>query len=215
MNARHAIVLAAGRGSRLGRGPKALLPWGDEVLATRAARAALGAGCSVTVAVGPGARIARRRLRERCPAAHVVAVHDAALGMSASLRAAVLPLIATGVSPEAVIVLLVDQPGVGSAVIRELFRAHVPGRVTRAVWAGVPGNPILFDTGHLLSAAARAEGDAGARAWIRMHPDLVDDVECGNLGRGDDIDTPEDLLAWNDPDTSRAPSCGTALHPLP
>ena len=69
--------------------------------------------------------------------------------------------------------------------------------MTRAAWGGSPGNPIVFDTAHLLSAAALADGDAGARAWIRAHPKLVDAVECGHLGRGDDIDTPADLRSWH------------------
>ncbi|MBS1675462.1 MAG: NTP transferase domain-containing protein [Actinobacteria bacterium] len=193
---RHAIVLAAGRGSRLGRGPKALLPWGDEVLVTRAARAAAQAGCTVAVTLRPRARTARAWLRDRCPAAHPIGVHDAHLGMSASLRAAVLPLVMTDAPPQAVIVLLVDQPGVDEQVIRRLFAAHVPGRVTRAMWNGIPGNPVVFDTAHLLSAAACAEGDAGARAWISRNRRLVDAVECGDLGHGDDIDEPADLQRW-------------------
>ncbi|MGN7860748.1 nucleotidyltransferase family protein [Microbacterium sp. 22303] len=193
---RHAIVLAAGYGTRLGRGPKALLPWNGEVLVTRAARAAAEAGCSVTVAVGPAGREARSWLRGRCPAAHVVRVHDAHLGMSASLRAAVLPLVVADPAPQAVIVLLVDQPGVDAPVIRRLFDSHVPGRATRALWHGVPANPVVFDTGDLCAAAALAEGDAAARTWIAHNRHLVDDVECSDLGRGDDIDEPADLAGW-------------------
>jgi len=192
----HAIVLAAGSGTRLGRGPKALLPWNGEVLVTRAARAAVDAGCTVTVTVGPAGDTARSWLRARCPAASVVTVHDAHLGMSASLRAAVLPLVVADAPPTAVVVLLVDQPGVGAAVIRRLFAAHKPGRVTRATWRGAPGNPVVFDTADLCSAAALAEGDAAARAWIAQNRHRVDDVECGDLGRGDDIDGPADLAGW-------------------
>lgn len=192
----HAIVLAAGRGARLGRGPKALLPWNGEVLVTRAARAAVEAGCTVAVAVGPAGRTVRSWLRERCPAAHVVDVREAHLGMSASLRAALLPLVVSDAPPDAVIVLLVDQPGVGTAVIRRLLAEHVPGRVTRAMWHGAPGNPVVFDTPDLCAAAALATGDAAARAWIARNRHRVDDVECGDLGCGDDIDEPADLDAW-------------------
>ena len=192
----HAIVLAAGTGSRLGRGPKALLPWNGEVLVTRAARAAVEAGCTVTVTVGPARGTVQSWLRARCPAASTVAVHDAHLGMSASLRAAVLPLVVADAPPDAVVVLLVDQPGVDAAVIRRLFAAHAPGRVTRAMWRGEPGNPVVFDTADLCAAAALATGDAAARAWIARNRDRVDDVECGDLGRGDDIDEPADLAAW-------------------
>jgi nicotine blue oxidoreductase len=38
-----------------------------------------------------------------------------------------------------------------------------------------------------------AAGDAGARPFLRAHPDLVTLVECGDTGSPDDIDTPEDL----------------------
>lgn len=195
MNA-HAIVLAAGLGTRLGRGPKALLGWNDEVLVTRAARAARDAGCSVAVAVGPGTAVARILLAERCPEAQIIEVHDAGQGMSASLRAATMPLGAASAPPEATVVLLVDQPGVDADVIAHLLSAHRRGRVTRASWAGVPGNPVVFDTGHLLSAAAVASGDAGARVWLRRYPHLVDDVACDAYGRGDDIDVVADLTSW-------------------
>jgi nicotine blue oxidoreductase len=193
---RHAIVLAAGRGLRLGRGPKALLTWNDEVLVTRTARAAALAGCSVTVAVSPEATAVRRWLRTRSPSAQVVHVPDADLGMSASLRAAVRPLRAAASRPRAVIVLLVDQPGVSVQVMRRLLDAHLPGRATRAAWNGAPGNPVVFDTADLVDAAALAEGDAGARAWLSQRPHLIDDVECADVGSGGDIDLPADLAAW-------------------
>lgn len=193
---RHAVVLAAGTGSRLGRGPKALLPWNDEVLVTRAARVAALAGCSVTVAVGPEATAVRRWLRARSPSASTVYVRDASTGMSASLRAAVRHLSAAPVRPHTVVVLLVDQPGVTESVIGRLLAAHRPGRATRAAWNGVPGTPVVFDTADIVAAAAIARGDSGARTWLSRHPHLVDDVECSDLGSGSDVDTPADLRAW-------------------
>lgn len=193
---RHAIVLAAGTGSRLGRGPKALLPWNDEVLVTRTTRAAALAGCSVTVAVGPEATAVRRWLRDRSPSANTVYVRDAELGMSASFRAAVRHLAAASARPQVVVVLLVDQPGVDEHVIRRLLAAHVSGRATRAAWSGVPGTPVVFDTAEVIAAAALARGDSGARAWMARHPELVDDVECSDLGSGSDVDRPEDLRDW-------------------
>lgn len=193
---RHAIVLAAGRGTRLGLGPKALLPWNGEVLATRIARAAALAGCSVSIAIGPQAAEVRRWLRRRSSSAVAVHVHDAALGMSASLRAATRHLRTSGPRPDVVIVLLVDQPGVDEAVIRRLLDAHTTGRATRAAWNGVPGNPVVFDTDDLIEAADAALGDSAARVWLALHPHLIDDVECGDLGSGADVDEPADLATW-------------------
>ncbi len=196
MHHRHAIVLAAGSGTRLGLGPKALLPWNGEVLATRATRAAALAGCSVSIAIGPEASEVRRWLRRRSSSAVAVHVPDAQRGMGVSLRAAVRHLTAAPDRPDAVIVLLVDQPGVDDAVIRRLFDAHRPGRVTCAAWTGAPGNPVVFDTDHLIAAASVATGDSGARVWLSAHPRLIDDVECGDLGSGADVDEPSDLTAW-------------------
>ena len=40
---------------------------------------------------------------------------------------------------------------------------------------------------------AAADGDTGARPYLRAHPALVTLVECADIGSPDDVDTPEDL----------------------
>jgi CTP:molybdopterin cytidylyltransferase MocA len=40
---------------------------------------------------------------------------------------------------------------------------------------------------------ALATGDVGARPYLQAHPDRVTAVECGDIGRPDDVDTPADL----------------------
>ncbi len=40
---------------------------------------------------------------------------------------------------------------------------------------------------------ALATGDVGARPYLQAHPDRVTAVECGDIGRPDDVDTPDDL----------------------
>ena len=197
-----AIVLAAGTGSRLGLGPKALLPWGaeGEPLAIRAARAAADAGCEPLVAVGPRGDEVEALLAASVPSAAVVRVADAGTGMSASLRAAVARVSSTPGAGERtpVVVLLVDQPGVDGAVVARLLDAHADGRAraTRARWDGAPGHPIVFDLGALREAATLAAGDAGAREWLARRRDLVQGVECADLARGDDVDTRADLASW-------------------
>ena len=52
---------------------------------------------------------------------------------------------------------------------------------------------MLLARGHWAGVLAVAEGDAGARPYLRAHPSLVTLVECADVGRPDDVDTPEDL----------------------
>ena len=62
-----------------------------------------------------------------------------------------------------------------------------------ATYDGQPRNPVLLARERWAEVAELATGDAGARAFLRARPDLVTFIECGDVGRADDIDTPEDL----------------------
>lgn len=217
-----ALILAAGSGRRLGLGPKALLPWDDSVLVVRAVRAAVSAGLHPVVTAGPGFAEIERHLAEAvpsdsgdpvepstsppppaspCPPAptvELVPVPDAATGMSASWRAGIsaIDALAGTTSATAVAVMLVDQPGVGTEVLRRLVADFDPARVARAAWAGRPGHPVMMSLANARAAAAEATGDEAARTWMRANRHLVDQVECGDLGDGSDIDTIADLRSW-------------------
>jgi CTP:molybdopterin cytidylyltransferase MocA len=94
----------------------------------------------------------------------------------------------------AVVIALADQPRVGAESVRRLIAAHAAGAtVVVAAYDGRPRNPVLIDRIHWAEVLATTTGDAGARPFLRAHPDLVTAVECGDTGRPDDIDTPEDL----------------------
>ncbi|MCT1551683.1 nucleotidyltransferase family protein [Brevibacterium casei] len=226
-----ALVLAAGSGRRLGSGPKALLPWEDTVLVVRAVRTALAAGLSPVVTAGPRrGRIVSHLAEAGLDFIPVVAVPDAESGMAASFRAGIDAISWRGgdatpapsfhavrvPSDDAtpVVVMLVDQPGIGDAVLTRLC-AHldaVSGRVVRAAWAGAPGHPVVMTLAQTREAAKLAAGDEAGRTWMRRHRHLVDLVECSDIGLGADIDTPADLREWQmrmGPD-SGAESAGAA-----
>lgn len=196
-----ALILAAGSGHRLGLGPKALLPWEDSVLVVRAVRVAVAAGLRPVVTAGPG----RGEIEAHLAAAGlgdvaVIDVPDAEVGMSASWRAGIAAIGrepgTTSATP--VLVMLVDQPGIGRAVLDRLIGAFDPGRIARAAWLGFPGHPVLLPLNHARAAVRRACGDEAGRAWLRGHAHLVDLVECSDLGDASDIDTPDDLRAWRE-----------------
>ncbi len=123
----------------------------------------------------------------------VITVHnpDWRSGMGSSLRAGLAALPA---DRDAVVIALVDQPLIGTQAVRRLIAAYEAGaEVAVACYHGKPRNPVLIRRTHWADAAASAHGDAGARAFLRSHPELVAMVECGDVGRPDDLDTREDL----------------------
>jgi len=123
----------------------------------------------------------------------VITAHNPAwrTGMGSSLREGLQTLPA---SRGAVVVALVDQPLIGAEVVRRLIAAFEAGaEVAVACYGGTPRNPVLIGRAHWAEAAAAARGDLGARAFLRSRPDLVTRVECGDIGRPDDVDTPADL----------------------
>jgi nicotine blue oxidoreductase len=123
----------------------------------------------------------------------VVTVHnpDWATGMGSSLAVGL-----AAVPPEsaAAVIALADQPLVGPASVRRLIGAHADGApVAVACYEGQPRNPVLISREHWPAVLALAIGDVGARPFLRAHPDLVTRVECSDVGRPDDIDSPADL----------------------
>ncbi|MWJ83815.1 nucleotidyltransferase family protein, partial [Clavibacter michiganensis] len=142
------VVLAAGAGTRYG-GPKALAthPDGTPWLAT-AIRALADAGCSpVLVVLGARADEAEALLTTLPESAHalVVRADDWALGMSASLRAALRAAAALDPPPVALAVVPVDVPDLDAATVRRVLDAGPADPVTlrQAVFRGRPGHPAL------------------------------------------------------------------------
>lgn len=177
------LLLAAGQGSRLGQ-PKALVDIDGQTLAERGV-ALLRRGGAEPVIMVTGA------IPVSLPG--VIAVHnpDWRTGMGSSLRAGLATLPA---DKDAVVIALVDQPLIGPRAVRRLIAAFRAGaEVAVACYDGVPRHPVLIARGHWADVAAAARGDAGARGFLRAHPELVTAVECGDTGRPDDLDTRDDL----------------------
>jgi nicotine blue oxidoreductase len=181
------LLLAAGAGRRMG-GPKALVELDGEPLVRRGVRLLRDGGCDpVVVVVGAAAD----RVRPLCDGAQVVEAPDWSTGMAASLRAGLAALDAA-----ACVVALVDQPRVTPAAVQRLRAAHTDGaRAAVATYAGRARNPVLLDRSVWADVAASAQGDEGARPWLRAHPSLVVLVDCTDAGTPDDVDTPQDLAA--------------------
>jgi nicotine blue oxidoreductase len=88
----------------------------------------------------------------------------------------------------------VDQPLIGPGVVQRLIAAYLDGAgIAVASYDGRPRNPVLLARDEWAGVLALAAGDVGARPYLQAHPDRVMAVECGDIGRPDDVDTPEDL----------------------
>jgi nicotine blue oxidoreductase len=190
------LLLAAGGGRRLGGRPKALLDYAGRPLVEHAALALRDGGCGpVQVVLGAAAADVRERARLE---AYRVAVNPGwADGMGSSLRAGLEALADTGA--RAVVVALVDQPGVGAAAVARVVAAYRgPGSLVAASYEGKRGHPVLFGRERWAEIAARAVGDQGARSYLKLHESEMTLVECGDIGGPADIDTPEDLHLLRD-----------------
>ncbi|HEY2508035.1 MAG TPA: nucleotidyltransferase family protein [Streptosporangiaceae bacterium] len=214
------LLLAAGEGSRLGR-PKALIMLGGRSLAARGVALLHDGGTTpvvvVTGAVGAEAVAAdlsgatgtgpfgREPADGRLADVRIIDNPRWGSGMGSSLATGLAALSAaqsgapplragTSADAGAVVVALADQPLVGPQAVGRLIAAYHEGAsVAVACYAGKPRNPVLIAREHWPEVIARAEGDVGARPFLRAHQDLVRRVECGDTGRPDDVDTPEDL----------------------
>jgi nicotine blue oxidoreductase len=185
------LVLAAGGGRRLGGRPKALLTHRGRPLVEHAVGVLRSAGCA-RVHVVLGAQADDVRQRARLGGCVLVDNPDWAQGMGSSLRAGLDSLAGTGA--RAVLVSLVDQPGIGgraAARVRAAFRDETS--LVSAAYDGVRGHPVLFGAAHWADIAASATGDRGARAYLKAHEDAIALVECGDVAQPYDIDTEDDL----------------------
>jgi CTP:molybdopterin cytidylyltransferase MocA len=189
------LVLAAGAGRRMGA-PKALARDADGTSwVVRTARVLAGAGCApVVVVVGAAAEQVMTELAGE--PVEVIEAVDWPEGMGATLRAG-LAALANHPEPVAALVVPIDVPGLGTAVVRRIAAGADPGALTRAVYQSSPGHPVLLGRDHWAGVIATAVGDQGARSYLRQHPPR--EIECSDLADGADVDTPDQLPAGHRP----------------
>ena len=191
-----AIVLAAGRSSRMGR-PKAALPLGDgDTFLTRIVRTFRAAGVQdVIVVVGHDAEAIVASFAESdLPARFVMnAAYDR--GQLSSLVTGLNAVDRPGVA--AVLVTLVDVPLVSAATVRavlECYRA-TKAPVVRPTSALRHGHPLLLDRS-LFDVLRRADPAAGAKSVVRAHASPAGDLPIADEGAFTDIDTTGEYERW-------------------
>jgi len=192
-----AVILAAGRSTRLGL-PKAVLPAGPgETLLSRAIRVARASVDGPVIPVlGGDAGLSLAEL-DRLDDPRVAPVVNSrfALGLSTSLQAG-LDAAATA---DGVLVLLADQPGVETAQVSQLverFRCRTaPIEAVTASMGSEQRTPVVLGRA-LFGAVASLGGDEGARRILRSRPDQVLRVEWSDGPWAIDLDTWEDYASF-------------------
>ena len=94
---------------------------------------------------------------------------------------------------EAVAILLVDTPGITPEAVRRVLAGsgdHPADALVVATYHGQRGHPVLLGRDHWTGAADLADGDIGARPYLRVHHAQVLTVPCEEIADGTDIDEP-------------------------
>lgn len=203
------MILAAGSSSRLGQ-PKQLLPFRGRSLLRHAAETALASVCRPVVVV-LGA-FAERLTGELSGLPVTVAVNRQwTEGMSSSIRAGLKALGVESAGPNAVIIMLCDQPLVSARFLDRLVAVHqASGRgIVAAEYAGEGGVPALFSRAYYGELAA-LRGSRGAQALIVRYAKEGARIALPEAAR--DVDRLEDMLLLGRPAGAALPETGEDCH---
>jgi len=188
-----ALVLAAGRSSRMGGPNKLLAEIGGRPLVRIAVEEALASRARPVIVVTGHQREPVEAALAGLPVDFVHNPHFAdGLGTSLKTGIAALPAQSDGV-----IVCLGDMPQVDAAMIDRLIEALDPAKgalIAVPTINGQRGNPLVWSRRFFPDLMA-VEGDIGARYLIGRYAESVTEVPFAGKAALTDVDTPEVLEA--------------------
>ena len=188
-----AVVLGAGKSSRMGGPNKLLAEIGGRPLLRIVVEQALKSQARPVVVVTGHQR---ERVEAVLGGLAVKFVHNPnfAEGLGTSLKAGIAALPA---EVDGAIVCLGDMPQVDAALIDRLIGALDPDKgalVVVPTTDGKRGNPVVWSRRFFADLTA-VEGDVGARYLIGRYPEAVVEVPLTGTAALTDVDTPEALQA--------------------
>lgn len=189
-----AIVLAAGASSRMGRS-KQLLTVDGKSLVSRAAAAALEAGCDpIVVVTGAGHESVMTELSQL--PIKMVFNSNWSLGMGSSLRAGMTELLDAHPDIKAAAVLVCDQPKLNGNVLRSFLQAWAANGKPMAAcrYAGTLGPPCCFASAKFADFL-RINDAQGAKQLLLADPGEVTPFDWPEGAI--DLDTPQDLEVFS------------------
>ena len=188
-----AIILAAGRSTRMGGPNKLLAELGGRKLVRIVAEQALASKVqSVIVVTGHQADLVEQALQGL--KVKFVRNPDFAGGLASSVKAGVAALPADA---DGAVICLGDMPMIDADLIDRLIVAFAPDRgnlIVVPVCDNRRGNPVLWSR-RFFDELMTLDGDIGARHLIARHSEAVAEVAVEGYGAFLDIDTPQALEA--------------------
>ncbi|WP_024519253.1 molybdopterin-binding/glycosyltransferase family 2 protein [Bradyrhizobium sp. Tv2a-2] len=186
-----AIVLAAGRSTRMGGPNKMLAELSGKKLVRIATEQALASKASeVIVVTGHQAELVEQALAGL--KVKFVRNPDFAGGLASSVKAGIA---AVSKQADGAVVCLGDMPLIDAHLIDRLVEAFDPDRgslIVVPVAEGRRGNPVLWSR-RFFSELLTLDGDIGARHLIAKHAEAVAEVPVDGESAFLDIDTPQAL----------------------
>jgi molybdenum cofactor cytidylyltransferase len=186
-----AVVLAAGRSTRMGGPNKLLAEIAGRPLARIVVKEALASRARPVIVVVGHERAKVENALAGLPV-EVVYNPDFAQGLGTSVRAGIA---AVPAEADGAIVCLGDMPQVDAALIDRLIAAFDPDRgalIVMPTVEGKRGNPVLWSRRFFPDLMA-IDGDVGARHLISHYGEAVAEVPVEGNAALVDVDTPEAL----------------------
>jgi molybdenum cofactor cytidylyltransferase len=187
------VILAAGSSSRMGQS-KQLMRIGDEAmlrLAIKKAQASKADNCVVVLGSNEDAHLdAIIDLN-----ALVVVNPHWERGMGSSLKAG-LKFLITHEKPDAILVMLSDQPAVTTVHLNNIIDAYHSSlkRIVAAEYGDSPGVPALIDSS-LFRDLIDLEDSSGAKSVLMKHKNNLQLIPMPEAAI--DIDTPDDYRRYH------------------
>lgn len=180
-----ALVLAAGKSTRMGDENKLLLKFNDKAMVSHVIdQLQLSKVSDIIVVTGNEYADVRKAITQKVEFTHNP---DFDMGLSSSLKAGIAALHS---ACDGVMVCLGDMPYISSTNYDVILDAYEKGAIVVPTSHGKIGNPILFSKQYF-DDFMELEGDKGARGLLKHYPEKVIKVELGTEAILEDIDTPD------------------------
>lgn len=181
------LILAAGESSRMGERIKQVLPWKDSTLLGNALNQAKGTIADTTyVVLGAYEEIIKAEVDFEPNA--VIQNPNWENGMGSSIAAGIEHFSSKGLSYDAVLIMLADQPGMDSNYLNKMignWRGN-PSKIITTQYESSSGVPAIFGKDHF-SDLQKLTKDFGAKEIIAANENAI--IALNPEGKEVDIDS--------------------------